>query len=451
MKTYNKMKKAAQLSSKPCYWCLPKASLPFGMMLVLLMVLSLEGVSNAQIASEQVPEPLQEYFREAVQNSPRLGIYQSRVEGQQSMVRQVGSLPDPEVNLGFFLNPAEDTQFLGRFSVSAMQMFPWFGTLSAARQEQASLTEAEQEQYRAAALNLFGEVHQAWLTYAEGRAVLALVEQEKELLDNLEAQVRVRYETARASQVDLLYVELERERLLTQIENLEDALQPTQIRFNTLLNRPANADITLPETVSPRALVVDTEDIMLLSRQQSPQIRSLEAGHAAMGSGLERTRRSGYPEFGLGLEVMGRDFSTMTMMQNMNEGYIAMATVRLPLWRGKYAGQREEYEARRRGITYEIEAEQLEIDQNAEQLHSAYREAEREVALVEERIIPRLERMYRLLLETYGAAGADFNELIEIRRELLAQRIQLTQNHYRQERALIDIEQQAGIHLNLIP
>lgn len=432
----------------------PRSASPFTSALLFLVMASLVLISSpgslsAQVASESPPEELMEYFNKALQNNPGLGMYQSRIDAGEQLERQAGSLPDPEINLGFFINPAVDTQFLGRFSISAMQMFPWFGTLGAGRDQQRYLTDAEQQLYNDAALELFRNLHRAWLDIAELRAIIELTKEESDLLDNLRSQIQTRFETARASQVDLLYVELEQERLQTRIENLESRLPAMYVRFNSLLGRSPGTEVDAAGFQS-RELVAIRSEIAELSKQRSPGIRSLEAGYASMESGIDRNRRMGLPEFGLGLEVMGRDFSTMTMMDNMNEAYIAMATIRLPLWRGKYDGRRDELRARQRGLEYEIESERLEIDQNVSRYITSYEEAGREMILIEERIIPRIDRMYRLLLESYIGGSTDFNELIGLRRELLAQRIAHTEFQFERERALTDIEREAAVHITIV-
>ncbi len=44
-------------------------------------------------------------------------------------VPQVGSLPDPELNLGVFLSPMELVSGKQVADIRLMQMFPWFGVL----------------------------------------------------------------------------------------------------------------------------------------------------------------------------------------------------------------------------------------------------------------------------------------------------------------------------------
>ena len=430
-----------------------RSASPFkGTLLFLVMasvgVFARPDFVSGQVASQEPPARLMEYFAEALENSPALAVYQTRIEAGNQRERQAGSLPDPVINLGYFLNPDMETQVLGRFSVSAMQMFPWFGSLGAARDERRFLTDAEKQQYKNSALDLFRDLHLAWLDIAEIQTEAELTRKEIDLLDNLKSQIQTRFETGRASQVDLLYVELEQERLAVRIKNLESRLPALNVRFNSLMGREGDAEVK-NSGFAGRELVADRAGIAELANRRSPEIMSLEAGYASLESGIDRNRRMGMPEFGLGLEVMGRDYGSMTMM-NMNEGYFAMATVRLPLWRGKYDGRRDEYRALQRGLQLEIDSERLQIEQNVSRLINSYEEAGREITLVEERIIPRIERMYRLVLESYASGSADFNELISLRRELLAQQIAHAGLRFEQERALSEIEREAAEHIRLV-
>src|SRR5690625_7152065 len=50
-------------------------------------------------------------------------------------------------------------------------------------------------------------------------------------------------------------------------------------------------------------------------------------------------RMEGRPSFGLCVEVMGQNSSSMSMFPDTGEKFTAMATIRIPLYRARYSAQ----------------------------------------------------------------------------------------------------------------
>jgi outer membrane protein, heavy metal efflux system len=262
-------------------------------------------------------------------------------EADRERVREVGQLIDPEITVMYDFNPMMYDSQLGRFSVSAMQMFPWFGSLEARRNLQQSAVEATQSQISSRQLEILRDVQLAWFDIAEIHEQIRVTEETLELVRDLEKLVEARYETGRAGQADILRIQMEEQRLKTRIADLEDKLNPMKARFNALLNRDAIAEVETTDEIEPRPVAWTEEEIRSLIRQQNPQFD----GIAAERSGAEKQRRiaklEGRPDFGLGVEVMGRDFGPMSMFPNARESVIGMATVRVPLFRSRYNSQND--------------------------------------------------------------------------------------------------------------
>src|SRR5690625_198460 len=62
---------------------------------------------------------LQEYLRIAAEENPELRSLWHQYRSELEVIPQVGTLPDPEVSIGYTINPMMPDPLLGRFSVSA--------------------------------------------------------------------------------------------------------------------------------------------------------------------------------------------------------------------------------------------------------------------------------------------------------------------------------------------
>src|SRR5512145_1140847 len=107
-------------------------------------------------------DSLSYYLEIAAKNNPT--VLQKFMEYQAAVqkVPQAGSLPDPELNMGVFLSPMELVSGNQVADLRLMQMFPWFGTLRAAKDEMNLMANARYEQFRDAKLQVLYEVHSTW-------------------------------------------------------------------------------------------------------------------------------------------------------------------------------------------------------------------------------------------------------------------------------------------------
>lgn len=85
------------------------------------------------IAVNSIGQTLDDYLVIAAENNPNLKAKYFQYQAALERVPQVGSLPDPQLGFSFFIMPME--RYMGNQigTISLMQMFPWFGTLGAAK------------------------------------------------------------------------------------------------------------------------------------------------------------------------------------------------------------------------------------------------------------------------------------------------------------------------------
>jgi len=398
---------------------------------------------------DAVLAPLDDYLRAAASNSELQAQYEA-VVAQSQRGDQVGALPDPEVNLAFFANPPNQEGSLpGRFAVSAMQMMPWFGTRQARRAAADHRTRAQQQRFEADWLALMRAVQTTYFDYYRAEMAVALTEHQMTLLDDLVPAVETRYETARApgGQVDLLRIEMEQEELRAELETLREARVPIRDAFNALLNREAETPIEvpagLPDTdlyLAGRTVSADTEALTETVLARNPNLDRFDAQDDAFRADVETARREGYPRFGLGVEVMGRDFMQMRMMDRMNEGVALMATIQVPLFRSKYRAAQREAEAHRRRVQHERQQTARDLRTTVERAVQAYRDASRRIVLHREELLPRAEQALRVLREAYTSGNAPFDEVIRMQRQQLDYALALAEAQADQHQARVRLE-----------
>ncbi len=400
--------------------------------------------ARSPLLGETTYTQLTQYLQTAIEQNPELQSMRAMTEADRERVREVGQLMDPEITVAYDFNPMMYDSQLGRFSVSAMQMFPWFGSLEARRDLQRSAADARGAQVSARQLEILRDVKLAWFEIAEVRKQIRITEQTVELVNDLEKLVEARYETGRAGQADILRIQMEEQRLRNRIANLEDQLKAMTARFNELLNRDASAEVETPDEMISQTVAYEDEQLRNLVRQTNPQFD----GIAAERSGAEKQRRlaelDGRPGFGVGVEVMGRDFGPMSMFPDSRESIIGMATVRVPLFRSRYDSQKRQAGYRIRALDRQEEQTGNRLITELESALEEIRTSERSVILLDEELVPRAEQALRILSEEYATGTARFDELLQIQRELLELEFERIEAIAKQNRAVAKIESLIG-------
>ena len=406
--------------------------------------LPLEETGQAFWAETSYPE-LQQYIQIAIRQNPELQSLRSMVDADRERVREAGLLMDPEISVAYDFNPMMSDSYLGRFSISAMQMFPWFGSLDARRELQQSSAEASRAQVSARQLEILRDLKILWLDIAELREQIRITEETIGFVQDLEKMVEVRYETGRAGQAELLRIQMEEQRLLNRIATLEDRLNPFKARFNELLNRDADADVDAADELHSRPLPTSEEEIRSLILQQHPQFDLISAERTAAGQQLRLAKLDGRPSFGIGLEVMGRDFGPMSMFPDAKESIIGMAVVRVPLFRSRYDSQKRQANFRLNALDHQQELAENSLLAELEEISEEIRSAERSLIMLDDELVPRARQALTIMSEEYTTGTIRFDELLQLHRELLDLEFERIEMVVKQNKAVAKIESLMGV------
>lgn len=143
-------------------------------------------------------QTLQEYLVTAGENNPLLKARYAEYQAALEKVPQAGALPDPEANFGLFLKPMERLMGNQVGEASIMQMFPWFGTLGAAKDEANYMAQMKFASFIEAKINLYHDVRTTWLGLYRVDEEVQLLERELAILQALERIALAKYKSAPA-------------------------------------------------------------------------------------------------------------------------------------------------------------------------------------------------------------------------------------------------------------
>lgn len=420
-------------------------------MLILLLFLAIGHRAGAQEmaaagSSEAVQDSLMlhRYIREALENSPRLEalfhLYYARLE----QVSQAGALPDPEVMFQYHINPMEGGNPLAQTSVSAMQMFPWFGTLGKRKEQVEKRALVQWTAFEEVRNELVMEVRRQWYRMHELHHHIMIYRQNLDLLEQLENQVRSLYESGRVSQVDLLRIQIGQDELVTRIQNSGEELVSMKAGFNALLDRDRSEEVDLPEVMFTPGLSVSEESLRDVIRTGNPRLRGREYDEAAARAAEEQARLEGLPSIGVGMMVMNRNYMYMPLMGADGPAVTASLTVRLPIYRSKYRAQQQQAHLEAKAAREKQQDLFNHLDAEALSLLQQYRDAILRIELYEGQLIPRTEQALDIAMAEYSSGRTSFEQVIQLQRQLLEYEMELNSAHVEQNIVVAEVEYLAG-------
>lgn len=410
---------------------------------------------------------LDDLLVEAAANNPKLRARFQDYRAELEAIPQAESLPDPEVMFNVFLTPPEADPLPGRFAAGATQRLPWFGTLSARGERASRFAEAERWRFERAKLNLFRDVTQAWVAHAGIGRTVSLVQQNLDLLGTLVRLVDVRYETDQARRVDVLRVRMEKDKLETRLRRLKEKRQPARARLNELLGREPGASVDVPARLPDAPLAVEngarglaggeegataglnasvdslTATLLNVATERDPSLQALAAEADGHRADRRVAKKEGRPDLGLGVEVRGRNFGPMRMMDS-GESAFAKLSVRVPLFRGTYRARKRQATANRKRVRFEQDQRRRRLATQIESLVQDHRDATRTIALYRNDLLPKTAQSLDILEEEYAGGRVGFDEVLDMQRQLLDYAVRLTDAQVQQHQARAELQALVG-------
>lgn len=369
---------------------------------------------------------MDQYLQLAGENNPRLKALFNQYLSALEEVPQQGTLPDPQLTFGVFVQPVETRVGAQRANLSLSQMFPWFGTLGA-QQETASLqAKARLQEFESEKSALFRQVKVAYndLYYIE-KAIEA-TQANMRLLESFKEIARTYFESGRTGFSALLRVEMEEDELRARLLQLQDSRAPLQARFEQLLNSRLEEPILVPDTLWPEEILLEKEELYQHILAENPELRGLEFEVQASESQLTVAKKMGLPSFNLGMSYT--NIAPRTDMEIPDNGKDALMFpqlgIRVPVYRKKYKAMEKQAMLEKEAAQYMQESREDQLRTELEELYRDYQDAQRRIML-NENLANLAERSLSLIQSEFTTGETSFEEVIRMERNLLNYRLDL--------------------------
>ncbi len=424
-------------------------------------------------------DSLQHYLSLAESDNPQLQAQHHRYLSMAERVQQVGVLPDPQLEVGVFVKSMETLMGKQYADIKLMQMFPWFGTLGAAKDEARYMVQMELDIWYSIRNELLFNVQKEYFALFALQQEINNTRQNIELLKRIEQSAIYQYETGKSSAApasggtqnqplpsptppsnamndmsiqvntsintasktampgmtssgamttmsgsnatmsDILRIRIEMAEWDDMLHSLTDRMETQTARFNSLLSRPSQASVTLPDSLPPVALMIDEQVISDSIRQNHPMLQMYASESARNEASLTMNRRMGMPMIGLGIEYMPMGSSSMAMSDmNGRDMVMPMISLTIPIYRGKYKAQQREVNLAQQSTQANTQNAVNMLMVEMKEATQFYKEASRRARLYEtQRTL--VQQNLNLLLTQYSVGRNSIDDILRVEQQLL--------------------------------
>ena len=359
------------------------------------------------------------YIAEAIRNNPSLKSEYQAYQAQMANAKGAGVLSDPQLSVGVFPQAMHHVNGKQLATITIMQMFPWFGTLKAGREQMEYKAQEAFQKFREKSLSTAFDVEKQWYSILATQEKVKAVKRKRALLNDIKKVAIYLYKNYTSGlgtkMSDQLRLDAEEERLKEQTESLETQLTLQKQQFNITLHRRPNVALSLPDSIPLRQM--PTFNWTEIERN-NPKLAQYSAIQKAFKSQEKQARAKGMPMIGVGLQYMVNGKVDMPMMSNMNgkDMMMPMVSVTIPVYRKKITSAIHSAQLMERSTAYNYQSQldalqstYLSIEQRADDVKRKLKLYESEVSL--------LNRTLELMQKEYATGAASLTDILQTTRE----------------------------------
>jgi outer membrane protein TolC len=385
-------------------------------------LLSAALIVSAVAARAQAPGTAEAFVREAIDANPYLAAYRDRVTAARAAARTHGTLPDPMLGFGYFVETPETRVGPQQSALTLSQRIP-LGKLGPERAVALKSADIAEQGYREQLINLRHDVKKAFYEYFVAVEVTSVLEEERGVLTRMEEVARVRYASGLVRQQDVLKAQLAMTQVDDDLAVARRRRASAEAMLRTLLNRRDAAALPKPVFDAGARELPALETLTRTALDNRPEIVSttIEAERAADARTL--ARRAYIPDLTLGaqyIQVGERD--GVQMEDNGKDVFQVNAAINLPLWPGRRGAAVEAADADRARAQNQRASWETTVTNQVAEAYERTRIAAGRVVLYRDAIVPQARQTFDASESDYQTGEMDFLNLLDSERGVLAAR-----------------------------
>jgi outer membrane protein TolC len=369
---------------------------------------------------------LADYLLFAVLTNPRVEAAYFEWAAAVERITPARSLPDPRLTF-----EADLTDTVESLMPGLMVDLPGPGKLAEAGESMAAESRASYFAFEREILATALAVKSAYWRLHFLEESIRVEGETLRLLSDLEQLAQHQNAAGRGALQDVLRAQIARDQVDTEIENLEDSRSSLAAELKSALGLgPADATPPIPLTFESSSGYPDPDDLLATALARNPDLRGMQQDVERAEASLRLARKSGVPDFTLGIEVDVKADPTM---------FRPSAGMSLPIWRDRVAAEIAAAQADKRAADARLDAQEVQLAAELASMLFVYREAVRNGALLSEKLLPKSRQSLDASRAGYVNGRSSFLDVIDAQRTLLEFELERVEAATQRELALASL------------
>ncbi len=365
-------------------------------------------------------QQLETLIDEALKNSPEIQKFELQYSIVSEKANEVNTIPNTEFGVGYFVSEPETRTGAQRFKVSARQMVPWFGSITARENYVSSLADAKYEDIVIAKRRIIASVSQSYYNLYANKAKQKVLVQNIELLKTYETMALTSVEVGKASTVDVLRLQMRQNELEQLKEVLDQQYLAEQTTLNKLLNRDKEVVVNIVDelTIPPETTLIYIEKLSL-----HPELIKYDKLYQSVEQSELLNQKESLPMIGFGLDYVNVDKRpNMEFSDNGKDIVMPMVSLSIPIFNKKYKSQTKQNEFQQQKIMAE---KQQRLNKLETALDKALKNriSSRISYETQSKNLEQANDAEEILIKNYETGTIDFNDVLDIQELQLKFRI----------------------------
>jgi Cu(I)/Ag(I) efflux system membrane protein CusA/SilA len=364
---------------------------------------------------------VEEEIAQAIHRHPSVQAANLSYKAALERIPQAEAWQNPTLEIGLY------PQLFTFPEIRLMQMLPQFSVRQAARTEAKYMANVNESRFYETMTSVTLTLRTQWELLLKLRQEEVIRQTDRLLLTSLQALASKGLSSGNNLPA-VLRLQLETDEADTYLTDLADRIQTEIRRFNHFLDRAPETPVDLPDTILLHPLPMDEDEALRQLRFHNPTLAMQTHEASALEARRVMERRKSYPMIGLGLQYTFMAPATMsasTAKMNPKGMVMPMFSLTLPVHRGKYRAAERENNLLKNEAIHQRQTIEHELAAELILLYANYRRSLRQAEQFRQQQ-QTLETTFNLLLHNLSTGTATLDDLLNLRRLLLNNRLQFT-------------------------
>jgi outer membrane protein TolC len=361
-------------------------------------------VFTVQMLSGQT---LDDYIRMLTERSTELKQREISEQISREKVNEAAVYPDFKVQGGVFLLQPETRAGNQRYKIGISQQFPWFGTNKAVRNHLEKLAERETFDTELKKRDLVFLLKKMYYRLYALHRQKEVLQRHLEILETYEKTALEALSNARSDMSGVLLIRMGKNDLQAQLKEVENHIRLTTRKFNRLLERNEDTEISIPQEIHFREMPGLDKSL-----DKHPVLMKIAHEHEVIAADNKRIEKKSKPKITLGWEYIDVFPVGNTYVNDGKDITMPVLGVSIPLFNRSYRSKIKQNELKKQGLAYEKMTWEKELKDALEQ---AVTEWENILVRIDalDKNIEETERIIHLKLKAYENGVADYEEIVK--------------------------------------